>query len=124
MNKPYTKAMQLMKNRLKPKVSQKNKPKITQDEKEYLNWLDQMRGSIPCVICNTFKNIEYHHVKNRSTDKKDHKRLIALCMDHHRYNKLSPHNGPRLFRSTYPVEVQNKIADELYQRYLVLKDLD
>lgn len=98
-----TKKQQLYKNK---------EPKITKIEKEYLNWL-QMQN-LKCVLCDSSNNIEMHHVKFKSTDKKNHKRLIPLCIEHHKGNVLSPHGTSKKWRLHISMELQNKIADELY----------
>lgn len=105
----YTKQQQLKKIK---------KEKITDQEKQYLNWLNENRSTFKCFVCNRSISIEFHHIKNRSTDKKVHTKLIPLCMDHHRYNKLSPHNGPKLWRETYSMQVQEDYAKNIYQEFL------
>ena len=102
-------------NRLRPKPSQKNKRKITDDEQDYLEWL-QCRNS-GCMVCNS-GHIEYHHVKKNSTDKKDHKRLIPLCIEHHKGTELSPHGTPKLFKEVFSIEYQQEVADAMYNEYL------
>ena len=102
-----TKKQQLYKNK---------EPKISSIEKEYLNWLQEQR--LPCILCNTFNNIEMHHVKLKSTDKKNHKRLIPLCIEHHKGKVLSPHGTSRKWRNHVSMESQNKVADELYNTFL------
>ena len=95
----------------------KNKePKISSIEKEYLNWLQEQQFS--CILCNTFNNIEMHHIKLKSTDKKNHKRLIPLCIEHHKGKVLSPHGTARKWRLHISMEFQNKVADELYNTFL------
>lgn len=106
----YTKQDQLFKNK---------KPKITNEEKQYLSWLDENRGAYPCFVCGTRKGIEFHHVKNRSTDKKDHTKLIPLCYFHHRVSReLSPHGNARAWRQTYSIFEQEKRAKEIYEDFL------
>lgn len=102
-----TKKQQLYKNK---------EPKISTIEKEYLNWLQEQNHN--CFVCGISNNIEMHHVKLKSTDKKNHKRLIPLCINHHKGSTLSPHGNPSLFRSVYSIDRQNKDADELYNTFL------
>lgn len=112
-----SKEQQLKKNRINKKPSMKNKSKINQWDKEYLDWLNDNRDMFTCLVCGTSKAIEFHHVKNKSTDKKDHTRLIPLCMEHHRYSDLSPHGGANKFRETYPLEMQLKFAKAIHKNY-------
>lgn len=103
-------------NRIKPKYKHEKKQKITQEERDYLQWLQLETFS--CVVCGTANMIEMHHVKEHSIDKKDHKRLIPLCVEHHRLsNELSAHGTPRKFKELYPVEFQNELADKIYLLY-------
>lgn len=103
----YTKEQQLLKIKT---------PKISDIEREYLNWLQEQNPN--CFICSTSRNIEMHHVKFKSTDKKNHKRLIPLCVNHHKGNCLSPHGTARKWRTHISMEWQNKVADELYNTFL------
>lgn len=111
----YDKKQQLYKEK-KAKPSMKNKPKITQHERDYLEWLQLQNHN--CILCDTKNNIEMHHVKYKSTDKKNHKRLIPLCAEHHTGKIMSPHGTPVKWRRHVPLELQNKIADEIYKEYL------
>ena len=112
---PYTKEMQLKQNK-SPKVKKVSKNKPTSHEQSYLNWLQEQTHK--CILCDTAENIEMHHVKLKSTDKKNHKRLIPLCNQHHKGKVLSPHGTPVKWRQHVPMEAQNKIADELYNIFL------
>lgn len=103
----YSKKEQLFKNK---------KDGITKDEMAYLSWFALQ--SLPCIVCGTYSNIQGHHIKERSTDKKDHFKLIPLCVEHHTGNKISPHGTPRLFREKYPIEAQKIIADKIYNYWL------
>jgi len=104
-------------NRLRPKPSMKNKKKITQDDKDYLEWLQNQ--NYVCFVCGKQNGIEWHHVKEYSTDKKNHKRLIPLCgIDHHRLGDLSPHGNPKRWRETFDMVLQNDFADEIYDEYI------
>ena len=103
-------------NRIKPKYSGKNKKVISKEDKGHLEWLQTT--DYGCLVCGNLSNREWHHVKEHSTDKKNHKRLIPLCCMHHRLsNEFSAHGTPSLFRKTYPMEVQNALADKIYQIY-------
>ena len=112
-----TKKAQTKSNRLKPKASMKNKCKINDEDKRYLEYLQhQILG---CMVCKTSLGVEYHHVKEHSTDRKDHKRLIPLCYYHHRTsNDLSAHGTPKKFKKLYSMEAQYELADSIYNRYL------
>jgi len=104
-------------SRIKPKYSSKNKKLITLSDKKYLEWLQATEYS--CMICGKHNGIEWHHVKEYSTDVKNHKRLIPLCgVEHHRLGTvLSAHGTPKKFRDTFSMEFQNQFADEIYSDY-------
>ena len=104
--------------RLRPKPSTKNKKSITDEDKKYLEWLQEQ--AYPCFVCGGYNGIEWHHVKEFSSDKKNHKRLIPLCgVEHHRLGQvLSPHGTPKKWREIYSMEVQNECADSIYNDYL------
>ena len=103
--------------RIKPKVSSKNVSLLTQEDKLYLEWLQEQ--DTVCFVCGQQSGIEWHHVKLYSNDKKNHKRLIPLCgVEHHRLGQeLSPHGTPKKWRETYSMDEQNAYADKFYQKY-------
>lgn len=111
----YTKGQQTSQNKNK-KPSMKNKSKITQEEKEYLNWLQCQDYS--CFVCGTFSRIEWHHVKLKSTDKKRHNRLIPLCFNHHHGRELSPHGNAKRWRQKYNMFEQNEKASYIFNDFL------
>ena len=102
-----TKKQQLYKNK---------EPKISSIEKEYLNYLQTLNAR--CWLCKNPFDVEWHHIKLKSTDKKDHKRLIPLCKKHHTGNELSPHGTPTKWRETYSIQEQNRWADIYYKEFL------
>ena len=77
----------------------------------------------PCFVCGGFNGIEWHHVKEVSSDAKNHKRQIALCgVEHHRLGQtLSAHGTPKKWRATYSMQEQNEAADKIYADYLAEK---
>jgi len=111
-------------SRLRPKPSQKNKKKITNEDKDYLEWLQNQ--DFVCFACGKQNGIEWHHVKECSTDKKNHQRLIPLCGEecHRNGQELSAHGTPKKFREVYPVKAQNAFADRIYSFYLKHLDQD
>jgi len=94
----------------------KKKAKVSEKDLTYLNWL-QAQTNYGCMVCNSGK-IQWHHVKEHSTDKKDHSRLIPLCIEHHTGNELSPHGTPKLWREIYSMEVQHEEAKAIHLQYL------
>lgn len=100
----------------KEQLHKNKEPKISSIEREYLNWLQQQNHN--CFVCGISNNIEMHHVKLKSTDRKNHKILIPLCINHHKGRMLSPHGNPNLFRSTFSIEQQIKVANNLYNTFL------
>jgi hypothetical protein len=129
----YSKADQLKSNRIKPKrepsFGKKKsfiKPKriATDSEVAFLNWLheDKQMDTFTCMACS--KPVEhYHHVKEYSSDKKNHMRLIPLCNFHHLGGELSPHGTAKLWRSTYSMEFQIAEAKKLVNAYKISKVL-
>jgi len=103
--------------RLNPKPSMKNIKLLTLDDREYLRWLQT--SSYDCFACGKSNGIEWHHVKEFSSDKKDHKRLIPLCgVECHRLGtELSAHGTPKKFRGKFSMELQNGFADKIYENY-------
>ena len=98
---------------------------VSKDDREYLDWLheEEQGYSYPCFVCgknSSSDTTEWHHIKEGSGDKKDHKRQIPLCgNEHHRLGTvLSAHGTPRKFRETYPMEMQYKYADKIYSDFL------
>lgn len=79
----YTKEQQLLKIK---------SPKISDIEREYLNWLQQQNHN--CFVCGISSNIEMHHVTdiNRISGKRRvHSRLVPLCISCHRTGKNAIH---------------------------------
>lgn len=103
---------------LKSEQTAKNKdPKITSQDKKYLSWLHNQE--MACIVCGTYENIEFHHMKLNSSMTKNHKKILPLCVDHHRFNtSMSPHSAPRKFREQYPIEAQEQIANRIYDNFL------
>ena len=103
--------------RLKPKPSMKNEPKITKEDKEYLEWLQTL--DVPCFCCGGQNSIEWHHVKRDSSDSKNHTLLIPLCgaKCHRLGTELSAHGTPKKFREVFPIEVQKEAAKKFYAMY-------
>ena len=109
--------MKINHNRIQPKYNGKNKKTITQDDKDYLEWFSNQ--DIPCFVCGTYENVEGHHIKESSSDKKVHTEILPLCMYHHRLGQiLSAHGTPKKFREDYPMETQRGFANEQFNRYL------
>jgi len=105
--------------RLRDKPSSKNKKTITAEDKEYLEYLQTT--DYCCMVCGTANGVEFHHVKEHSVDKKNHKRLIPLCYMHHRLDTdVSAHNAPKRFKELYPMVEQFKLADKIYAEYVGL----
>ena len=97
--------------------SSRLKPKIKRDFK-FMKWLIEEHQP-RCFACGGFCGIELHHVKRVSSDPKDDHCVIPLCGDscHRLGNIMSAHGTPVKFRTEYPIEIQKKFADSLYQIY-------
>lgn len=100
-------------------LKKKSEKNLASDEdKEYLNFLKSLK--LPCFVCGGYAD-NLHHVKLKSTDKKNHKIVIPLCSNHHTGFEFSPHGTPVSWRKSYPIEMQNLYADRLYKKYLESK---
>lgn len=97
-------------------TSWNKKTGITKEEKTYLEWFAQQ--SLSCIVCGTHFMIQGHHVKERSTDRKNHFQLIPLCSEHHTGNKISPHGAKKAFFNMFPIEAQRTIAFVIYNKFL------
>lgn len=94
-----------------------NKPPKVIKDKKFLEWCKSK--ALPCFVCGKTTQTELHHIKKHSSDFKDDTKIIVLCgVEHHRLGTPSPHNTPRLFRELYPIEMQLKVAEHLYNKYL------
>jgi len=104
--------------RLRPKPSQKNKSKITQSDKDYLEWVKNQ--DLACFSCGDYGSIELHHVRENSCSCRSHTLVIPLCGEkcHRLGTELSAHNTPKRFRLVYPIEVQIDFANDLHNMYL------
>lgn len=90
------------------------KRKTTDKELEYLNWCKEQ--DLKCIVCNS-NNTQLHHIKRNSSDKKDHTKIIPLCLEHHIGNKISPHGAKENFFKRYPWEWQKRYSETLYKKY-------
>lgn len=111
--KESTFGKRLMKGRMK-KTAVKNR--ATTDELQYLTWFSAKE--LECFVCGTLKGVKGHHIKEFSSDKKLHFKLLPLCENHHVGSELSPHSTPKLWRQTYSMKVQNAYADKIRVEYL------
>ena len=93
----------------------KKKSRVEQNDLDYLKWAKQQ--PLECFVCGN-NQTQLHHIKKNSTDKKNHKELLPLCVEHHLGNVLSPHGTPSKFRETYTMEVQRQSAKDLYLQYV------
>jgi hypothetical protein len=104
-------------NRLRPKPSSKNKSKITQSDKDYLEWFSLQIQ--PCFCCGTYADIQGHHIKNNSCDSKVHTEMLPLCIECHTLSpKLSAHGNSVAFKEAFPIKVQRDFSSDIYNRYL------
>ena len=94
---------------------------LTKEEQDYLTWLQGRENSV-CFVCgkrNFNDDLEWHHVKKSSSDKKNHFRLIPLCgSKHHRNGDLSPHGNAKRWRETFSLEVQLIYAAGIHLEYI------
>jgi len=97
---------------------------ISAEEREFMKWLHSEANydRYPCFVCGKIKHddkIEWHHVKEYSSDKKNHKRLIPLCgVEHHRLGQeLSPHGTPKKWRETYSMQEQMDFAERVWNDF-------
>lgn len=98
----------------------KKRSTITKEEQAYLDYVQTIQR--PCIRChkiNPQDGIEWHHIKQYSSDKKDHSRLIPLCGNEcHKNGKESVHGNKKGFFLKFPWEYQVKLADRYFNEYL------
>ena len=98
----------------KKRISFKPKRITNDDELAYLNWAKEQ--DLRCMVCGSM-SFELHHLKQASSDKKVHYKVMPLCREHHTGNKFSIHGTKKDFFEVYTWESQNIIADKLYKKY-------
>ena len=86
----------------------------TPKERSYLTWFKKQKFS--CIVCGSYET-ESHHIKEHSSDKKNHFELLPLCREHHTGKNLSPHGTSRLFKKYYPMEKQRKMSKKYYKQF-------
>ncbi len=101
--------------RVKPKFSAKNVHIVDTVGLKFLRVLKGM--DLPCFVCGKHGSIELHHIKEASGDTKNHRRVLPLCGDtcHRLGLELSAHGTPKKFREIFPMEMQYKFADKLFE---------
>lgn len=113
-------------NRLKPKYDGSNNSGATVLEQQFMDWLhtEEQFKYYACVICGRIEcyedSIDWHHIKQASSDKKDHKKQIPVCHNrcHILGKEFSIHGTPVKFREKFSWKVQNEIADEIFSRFI------
>lgn len=93
--------------RLKPKA-----PK----EPAYIRWFHEVYQP-PCYVCDTFFGIQFHHIKERSTDERIDSIGMPLCEEHHLGVEFSAHGTPVKFKERYPMDVQYTSAAKMYKKF-------
>lgn len=109
----YSKEQQLKWNKSNRKPKTK-KSKASNDEIAFLNWAKDKKFG--CFVCGG-RNTELHHIKLKSTDKKNHYHVIPLCIEHHKGYELSPHGTPTKWREIYTMSQQIEFAECMYGKY-------
>lgn len=95
--------------------SHHKKEKEVLKDNQYLNELKTM--TLNCIVCGS-SDTELHHVYSVLHGiKRSDRRVIALCTDHHRGEKCSPHGGRKAFSELFSLGEQIEIADYLYKKY-------
>ncbi len=105
-------ASKVLKNDL---LHQRNKDKrsrpANQAEKVHMEWV----AGLPCAVASNecCGRIEVHHVRKHAS-KRDHKRVIPLCVYHHRDSKAGYHGiGRENFNTRYGIDCC-KTAERLW----------
>lgn len=93
----------------------KLKPKAIK-EPAYITWFHEVYQP-PCYVCGGSVGIQFHHVKEHSTDERVDSIGMPLCHEHHHGMELSPHGTPVKFRKRYPMDVQYKSAAKMYKKF-------
>ena len=93
----------------------KLKPKAIK-EPGYTTWFHEVHQP-PCFVCGIFVGIQFHHVKEHSTDERIDSIGMPLCHEHHHGTVLSPHGTPVKFKERYPMDMQYKSAAKMYKKF-------
>jgi hypothetical protein len=99
----------------KPKKKKRSKRITTDEELDYLRWFKEQK--FRCFVCGS-PNTESHHIKERSSDKKNHYELLPLCWEHHHGSVLSPHGTPHTWRNNFTMEEQREFSKQLRREYV------
>ena len=98
---------------IEPKKTFGKKRTTNDEELKYLNKVKSLE--LGCFVCGS-RNTQLHHIKNSSSDKKNHYEILPLCSSHHTGKELSPHGTPQKFREAYPLDMQKEFAKAIYER--------
>lgn len=94
-------------------INKKSKKALaSKEDREYLQ--HSKNQELKCWVCGAFAH-DRHHIKEYSSDKKNHKQILPLCKKHHTGSELSPHGTPRKWREKFPIDFQRKEGDRIYQ---------
>ena len=90
------------------------------DKKAYFNYLHN--SDQRCIICNS-SNIELHHItdlKNIKGARRDDKRLVILCKNHHKESKFGIHimSKEEFYTEVMDFDTLMYHSNRLYQEYL------
>ena len=115
-------------DRIKPKFDGTNDTYVTILEQQFMDWLheEEQFKYYACIVCGRKENyedsIDWHHIKEASGDKKNHKKQIPACHNrcHILGKELSIHGTPVKFRQRFSWKRQNEIADSVFSRFILL----
>ena len=88
--------------------------KQTIKDKDYLVWIHKNKA---CIVCGDW-NIEAHHVySNLHNVERCDRLIVALCAEHHRGSKCSPHGNKGEFAKLFSFDALMQMAHENFKEY-------
>lgn len=83
----------------------------------YIKWFHEVYQP-SCFVCGSLVGVQFHHIKEHSSDERDDMFGLPLCYEHHLGNEFSPHGTPVKFKKVYPMVIQHAWSLEMYNKYL------
>jgi hypothetical protein len=90
------------------------------DHKRYFKYLHE--SYLCCAVCRN-PNIELHHITDineiPNEPRRDHKRVISLCPEHHRLGKNAIHimSKDNFYKKVMPLHKMLEFSKNLFNRY-------
>lgn len=88
--------------------------KQTIKDRNYLAWIHKNKA---CIVCGDW-SIEAHHVySNLHSVERSDRLIVALCAEHHRGSKCSPHGNKGAFEKRFSFDVLMQMANDNLKEY-------